>query len=292
VSARPPAAVDPERVLSGASGIVSGRRQLLRARVGDLADDARAWAALVPPRLARRARSAAGGEVLVLGVYAPDHERTMLAAVSELRRSRRGVRVALAALGQASARLRAETLVDGRSGRGKFENLNALLASAPPGAARWVVVLDDDVRLPRGFLDGFLFLAERLDLQIAQPAHRRTSHAAWVVTRRDPSCVARVTRMVEIGPVTAFHARVVPDLLPFPPLRMGWGLDSHWAAVALERGWRLGVVDATPIRHRSRLTASAYDRGEAIEEMRGFLAHRPYVERETALTVVERRRRW
>ena len=45
--------------------------------------------------------------------------------------------------------------------------------------------------------------------------------------------------------------------MPFPPLRMGWGLDSHWAALARENGWRLGVVDATPIRHESRVTAPA-----------------------------------
>ena len=27
---------------------------------------------------------------------------------------------------------------------------------------------------------------------------------------------------------------------------MGWGLDAHWGAVAAERGWPIGVVDATP----------------------------------------------
>jgi len=69
---------------------------------------------------------------------------------------------------------------------------------------------------------------------------------------------------------------VFEALLPFPELRAGWGLDLHWSAVALERGWRLGVVDATPIRHGLRRTASAYDRDAAIEEARAFLASRPY----------------
>jgi hypothetical protein len=283
---------DPLRVLSGESGIVTGRRQRLRAMARDLGDDAAAWARMIGPRLERDARAASAGEVLVLGIYAGDHAHSMARAVAEMGRSRRRVRFALGALGSRAAPLAKETLLDGLAGAGKFENINSLLTLAPPGEARWVVVMDDDARLPRGFLDRFLFLAERFDLQLAQPAHRHASHAAWRVLRRERGCVARVTRMVEIGPLTAFHASVAAELLPFPPLRMGWGLDSHWAALALERGWRLGVVDATPIRHGSRVTASAYDRGEAVEEMRRFLAGRPHIDRDTASTVVERHRRW
>ena len=136
------------------------------------------------------------------------------------------------------------------SGRGKFENLNALLgATGRSTAFDWVLVVDDDVVLPRGFLDRFLAVAERFDLKLAQPAHRLASHAAWPVTRRRPASVARETAFVEIGPVTAFHRDTFDVLLPFPDLRMGWGLDVHWAAVARERGWQIGVVDATPILH-------------------------------------------
>ena len=141
-----------------------------------------------------------------------------------------------------------------------------------------MIVLDDDARLPRHFLDRFLLCAERFGLQLAQPALRHTSHAAWRVVRRARWSVARRTRLVEIGPVTAFHRSVAGELLPFPPLRMGWGLDAHWGGLALERGWRLGVVDATPVRHDSRRTASGYDRDAAVAELRDFLrrpaAHR------------------
>jgi hypothetical protein len=92
--------------------------------------------------------------------------------------------------------------------------------------------------------------------------------------------------------VTAFSAPVADVLLPFPPLRMGWGLDAHWGALALEHGWRLGVVDATPIRHSSRVTAAAYDRAEALEELKAFLEHRPWIDRKTANSVIEIHRRW
>jgi hypothetical protein len=275
---------DPARVLSGESGIVTGRRARLLGGLRDIGDEAAAWLRLVPPRLDRAARSGAGA-VHVAGVYGADHEH-IARAVSELRRSHRRVTVALGALEERAPSLEQETLLTGLRGRGKFENLNALLAEAPRGDARWLVVIDDDVALPRGFLDRFLFVCERLGLQLAQPALTHMSHAAWRVFRRRRWSVARTTHMVEIGPLTAFSAQVADELLPFPPLRMGWGLDAHWGALAQERGWRLGVVDATPIRHSSRVTASAYDRDEALAELQGFLMERSWIDRNTANSVI------
>jgi hypothetical protein len=282
---------DPERVLSGQSGIVTGRRARLLAALRDVADEAASWARLVPPRLAR-AGARGGGPVHVLGLYASDHAGSMARALAELRRSRRPLTVALGALDAPSPALAPDTVLGDLRGTGKFQNLNALLEHAPRGDAGWLVVIDDDVSLPGGFLDRFLFVCEKLGFQLAQPALTHASHAAWPVMRRRRWSVARDTRMVEIGPLTAFAAPVADQLLPFPPLRMGWGLDAHWGALALEHGWRLGVVDATPIDHSSRLTASAYDRAEALEELRAFLEHRPWVDRKTANSVIQVHRGW
>jgi hypothetical protein len=145
--------------------------------------------------------------------------------------------------------------------------------------------------LPRGFLDAFLFLAERFGLQLAQPAHARASHAAWEVTRRRPGLVARRTRFVEIGPVTALRAGTFGALLPFPDLHMGWALDAHWGAVAAERGWPIGVVDATPVRHVHPV-AGDYPREAAVAEAEAFLDGRAYVTREEAGEVLEAHARW
>src|SRR5947208_10441750 len=101
----------------------------------------------------------------------------------------------------------------GEPGQGKFEDLNALLAAHPPNRHDWLLVVDDDVVLPRGFLDRFLFLAERFNLALAQPAHRLHSHAAWSVTRRRPASTVRETAFVEIGPVTAFRGETFDALL-------------------------------------------------------------------------------
>jgi hypothetical protein len=73
---------------------------------------------------------------------------------------------------------------------------------------------------------------------------------------------------------------------------MGWGLDAHWGALARERGWRLGVVDATTIRHSRRPTATAYDREEALAELRGFLQDRAWIDRNAANSVIETYTNW
>jgi hypothetical protein len=116
---------------------------------------------------------------------------------------------------------------------------------------------------------------------MAQPAHRRRSHAAWPVTRRRPGQDVRRTRFVEIGPVTALHRDTFGALLPFPALSMGWGLDVHWGAIAAEHGWPVGVVDATPVRHTAP-AGGGYARDATVAEARDFLAERSYVTRAEA----------
>ena len=148
------------------------------------------------------------------------------------------------------------------------------------------------MKLPRGFVDDFVFLCERFSLALAQPAHRLRSHAAWPVTRRRLGSVVRETGFVEIGPVSAFAASTFPVLLPFPPLRMGWGLDTHWAALARRHGWRCGVVDAVAIEHLAAPVASAYGREAALAEARAFLSEQPHLPAREAARTLTTHRHW
>lgn len=250
-----------EDFLSGTSGLVFGVRATTRALVADARADLQSIARGLPWRLRRAGREWPRRRVLALGVERTGEPNLMAGARAELLRSKHEVHFAAVDVG----------------GRGKFENLNALLASNPPDGYDWLLAVDDDVALPRGFLDVFLFLVERFEIRLAQPAHRARSHAAWPITRRQPGSLLRETAYVEIGPLVAFHAVTFDTLLPFPELRTGWGLDAHWAALAAQHGWPLGIVDATPIRHGLRRIAASYDREEAIAEGRRFLSGRPYV---------------
>jgi hypothetical protein len=262
--------------LSGGSGTVGGMDAVRRG----IEDEAvNAWELASGRRL--RLELAARHDpplrkVLVIGVERPERRALADAMRAELLSSRHDV----------------ELQTCPPEGRGKFENLNRLLAVQEPEGRDWLLVVDDDVELPRGFLDRFLFLCERFSLQLAQPAHRLNSHAAWPHTRRLAGSVVREVSFVEIGPVTAFARATFPTLLPFPELRMGWGLDAHWAALAREHSWRCGIIDAVSIRHRAAPAAEAYSREAALAEARAFLAERPYVSGDDAGRTLTTHRRW
>lgn len=289
-AARVSISTDADDFLSGASGTVGGLDASLR-ELRDVATDARELASGRRVRIARAARrEPPRRRVLALQVERAQHRTLAERARRELRHTRHELDVRVGAPGA----------------RGKFENLNVLLAGAghdesamplesdAPAALAgydWLLVLDDDVELPRGFVDRFVFLCERFSLQLAQPAHRLSSHAAWPQTRRQPGSIVRETRFVEIGPVTAFARATFATLLPFPELRMGWGLDAHWGALAAEHGWRCGVVDAVAIHHRAAPAADAYSREAAIAEARAFLADRPYVRADDAKRTLSTHRR-
>jgi hypothetical protein len=287
---------DPATFLSGDAGDVTDPVRRTKRRLGEVAFGAIDTLAGTRRAATRLARSApAPLDVLVTGVYRPG---SLLAeALPALLSERHRVRLALGSAGPADEALRGHTVAEGLSG-GKFENLNRVLEAAGPapgggeGATPdWTIVVDDDVRLPPAFLDRFVGVCAAFELDLAQPAQTLRSHSAWKVTRRRPASLVRETRFVEIGPVTAFGRAAAAELLPFPELRYGWGLDLHWAAVAAERGWRLGVVDALPVRHEFGLVAATYRREDAVDEAVGFLSERPYLPSEHAGEVLAVHRR-
>ncbi|WP_210491561.1 glycosyltransferase family A protein [Patulibacter sp. SYSU D01012] len=265
-----PATPGQDDFLAGTSGHVAGRRaHVLRAH--DALLDARVRRSGVLERLDALAAATPRQHVRVVIAARPQHAATVDALRGPLSSLRHAVD------------LRAED----PAGRPRFAVIeDAALDADGRLDADWLLVVDDDVALDDGFLDRFLALAVAAELDLAQPAHRRHGHAAWPVTRRDPGSAWRQTTFVEIGPVTLLSRRAADVLLPFPAdAGMGWGLDAHWAAVAAERGWRLGIVDALPVAHLDAPAGTAYDRGDAVAAARALLAERPYLPRWEIRTV-------
>jgi hypothetical protein len=256
VTAAPP---EPDEFLSGETGHVAGVRRTVARTIGDALLDLRARTQA--RALDRLADALPRRSVLALSLYRPDSAH-IEAAARELEATRHDLRLELGSTSELTG--------------GKFQNLNVLLERAAHDYD-WLLVMDDDVDLPPRFLDRFIALAEHFDLALAQPAQTLMSHAAWRVTRRRPSSLVRETRFVEIGPVTGFRKDAAEAFTPFPDLKYGWGLDLHWSAIAAERGWRLGVIDALPVKHESAPVATAYRHADAIEEARRFLAGKPFV---------------
>ncbi len=135
--------------LSGHSGTVGGLDTIVRD-VRDAATDAWEIASARRYRLDLAARHDPPlRRVLAIGVVRPEHATAAARVRAELERSRHEVEL--------------HTCPPG--GMGKFENLNRLLAErgdgTPVAEHDWLLVVDDDIELPRGFLDRVLFLCER-----------------------------------------------------------------------------------------------------------------------------------
>lgn len=205
--------------------------------------------------LATQPRAGHRGKVLVLGVDVPSRSKDLQAVFQALAKSRHEVVCEAAPLLQ---------------GLGKFQNINRALAHHDLSEFEWLVVTDDDIALPPRFLDTFLDLAEREQLKICMPAHCFNSHLGFLVTQRKWNSLVRVTRFVECGPLTAFHRDIFSACLPFPELRWAWGSDVLWSQIAWDKGMRIGVVDACPLRHL-RPVAGSYDGDEARLEAEAFL---------------------
>lgn len=225
-------------------------------RVADLALDIALLLSGGRRRTRDLAREVPRRRILILGVSAPNRQGDMDRVVARLSETRHEVVVSTIPMADA----------------GKFENLTTALkrVGEPPSAFDWVLLTDDDIALPRGFTDEFIGLAEHAGLAMAQPAHRRFSHATFAVTQRQWGALVHRTQFVEIGPLTAIRGDVVNALLPFPPTRWAWGLDVLWAQTARDRAWPVGVVDGTPVEHL-RPIAGGYDISTAREEARKFL---------------------
>ena len=168
----------------------------------------------------------------------------------------------------------------------KFALLNAMLHDAEQ--FDWVIVTDDDIVLPFGWLDRYLELVIAFDLALSQPARTRDSFIDHAIVAQAPGLLARRTRFVEIGPVFCLRHDVIPLVLPFEPeVGMGWGLDFIWPCRLEKAGLRLGIVDDAPVAHTLRKPAQHYGKDAAAALMQRLLRGAPHLSFSEAFTVLE-----
>jgi hypothetical protein len=232
------------------------RRSGKLLRLADAAVDARVAAGRARAREA--AREMPTQTVLLAAVEVPGREVDLARTVDQLRTGTHH-NVALSIVPMAPV--------------GKFENINRAIAGHDLTKFHWLLVVDDDILLPKDFLDLLIYFSYTYSFKLAQPAHRFLSYASYAVTERHYGSLARRTGFVEIGPVSLFHKDTFEILTPFPSLRWSWGLDLLWSYVARQYDWRVGVIDAVPICHL-RPIAESYDATEALDEAVAFLALR------------------
>jgi hypothetical protein len=70
---------------------------------------------------------------------------------------------------------------------------------------------------------------------------------------------------VETGPVVAFHRSVYELVFPFDVTSPeGLGYECVWSYRLAERGWKMGIIDAVPIRVVTDAGASPYWRRDSV----------------------------
>lgn len=210
-------------------------------------------------RIERRWRSTRPQKVLVVAVSVPGRESDLENVRKSLSASRHNIE------------FRTVPMRD----KGKLQNTNDALrdASRKLEDYDWVIMTDDDIAVPKGFMDRYIAVASESGFDISQPAHCDGSHLTFQVNKRRLFSLSRATRFVEIGPIVFFRPRTFAQVFPFPDSRWAWGVDLLWSQLANDNGWKLGIVDACPIRHLKPV-AKTYDRDAAREEAEAMLAQR------------------
>jgi len=267
------------------------------ARRRRLADSTAAPPPIEPTGGAKRSATTGAASpvrVLVLGVYLADRNNSA-AHLAERFAASPGLVVEqrwMALGGRPSeGRLSAVTVQVAREPTAKFTLLNRLLQPGDLDAFDFVVVCDDDIHVPHGFLPALIGHQQALDFAVAGPARSWNSHFDHAFSLRRPWLRARRTRFVECGPLVSFRRDAARLLLPFDEAGAMWGFDLVWPEVIGRHGLAMGIVDALPIDHSLRPQAVAYDKAGEQAAMARYLAATPHLSMAEAFTVLRRYRR-
>ncbi len=232
----------------------------------------------------------AKGSVLVAGIYLADQENAIEHIVEELARSRNfQVTQRWAALcGDAPTEDVGEVTVLRSAERlPKMTLLNKLLCGVELQGYDYLLICDDDITLPDGFLDVFLGLQRRYELAAAQPARTHDSYIDHFIVEQLDGVKVRLTRFVEIGPMVSFSRDIIPFVFPFDEATpMGWGFDFVLPCIAESHGLRIGIIDETPVDHSMRKPMHNYQFDDVKKAMESYLSTRRHLTREEAFRIV------
>jgi len=245
----------------------------------------------IPPA---RTVSSAPQRVLVVGVYLATREHSAEHLARAFAQVHPGIDVVQRwiAIGTAStdAELGSVTVLQVASIAPKFELVNRALADIDIASFDYVLVVDDDIYLPRDFLPSFLAYQEAFDFALAQPARTWLSHFDHAIALRRPWLLARRTRFVECGPLISFRRDAAAVLLPFAHPQQLWGLDFVWPVAIERRSLKMGIIDAVAVEHSLRPQGAAYDESQHDAAMHSFLSGVPHLPMNEAFIVLDRYR--
>jgi len=244
-----------------------------------------------PDRAGRLTPIRSRPRVLVAGIClvdVPNHVESLVASFAESSTYDVEQRWVSMGLKPPSPRLSTVTVWTQRALEPKFAVMNRLLADIDWESYEYLIISDDDILLPAGFVDGYLSLQTESSYLLAQPARTENSYIDHPIVGRQRGLRARQTLFVEIGPLFSVHRSIVPLLLPFDLTSpMGWGYEYIWSRELSERGLKMGILDAFPVDHSLRPPHAHYAWSVADANRKQLLESRPHFSLEECHRVLD-----
>jgi hypothetical protein len=228
-------------------------------------------------------------KLLVVGVYLADKPNLALSVTHSINQSKlwsvdfRWARIGFSA---ADAELQAVTKLTISQPMAKMAILNRLLSDIELADYEYVMVLDDDIVIPDGFVDRYLEIKASRGFALSQPARTHSSYIDHYFVAQLMGIESRQTNFVEIGPLFVVSRSAYSLILPLderPP--MGWGLDFVWPVLIERHGLSMGIIDASPVEHSFRQPVAYYDHTEADIGMKKFFAENEHLSYEETFRI-------
>ena len=170
----------------------------------------------------------------------------------------------------------------------RFTITNRLLAEEDVSQFDYILLCDDDISLPRGFIDNYFDFVMKYDLALAQPARTRSSYIDHHFVAQLDGITARRTRFVEVGPLVTIRRDLFAAFFPFDETSpMGWGYDYAWPCIVERMNLKMGIIDTIPVEHTMRKPAKSYDWEHHNRSMHDYLLKNQHLEKDQAFTILE-----
>lgn len=114
---------------------------------------------------------------------------------------------------------------------------------------------DDDLFIRAESVNRMFKIAHKHNFDICQPALTKDSYFSHRITLKIPLIECHFTNFVEVmAPI--FKTPILLNYLDtFRSAKTGWGLDVLWQHDAQQLGYKMGIIDSTPITHTRPINA-------------------------------------
>lgn len=229
--------------------------------------------------------------ILIIGVYLAGQANNAVHLVKSFYKSKNWNTIQKwASIGPCSENdeLKEVTKFVSEEGKQKFVILNKLLADEDIDKYDFIIVSDDDISVPDGFIDDYLNLIMQYDFALAQPARTHQSYIDHHFTEQLAGLKARRTRFVEIGPLFSIRNDIFSSFLPFDEdAYMGWGCDFVWPCIIDDLSLKMGIIDSTPVDHSLRKPVGNYNYDIAKKSFDDYLSKHSHLTKVESFIILE-----